>query len=243
MARTFVIGDIHGALKALEQLMTQVGPQPGDRFIFVGDYVDGWSQSAQVITYLIGFEKTYPCIFLKGNHDAWCQTWLAGGEADPVWLFHGGQATVESYAGLTREEKETHLRFFSRLQNYYIDEKNRLYIHAGFASMHGPEKERYTTNFMWDRTLWEMALSMDKKLAVDSPLYPKRLKLFHEIYIGHTPTINYGITVPMRGCNVWNVDTGAAFYGKLTAMEVNTKEVIQTVPVQQLYPAEKGRNT
>jgi len=46
----------------------------------------------------------------------------------------------------------------------------------------------------------------------------------------------------MNGCNVWNVDTGAAFYGKLTAMDIDTKKFWQSDPVQQLYPNEKGRN-
>lgn len=241
--RTFVIGDIHGALRALEQLIELIGPQQHDRFVFMGDYVDGWSQSAQVISYLIKFEKEHDCIFLKGNHDAWCEDWLNGRGADTVWLFHGGESTVESYAAITPEERDTHLRFFYRLHNYYEDEENRLYIHAGFASMHGPGKERDKSNFMWDRTLWEMALSIDPQLQQDSPFFPKRLKLFREIYIGHTPTINYDSMKPMRAGNVWNVDTGAAFSGRLSAMEVHTKQLIQSDVVQRLYPFERGRNS
>ncbi len=242
MPRTIVIGDIHGALRALEQLLGKIAPREDDRFIFVGDYVDGWSQSAQVIAYLIEFEKQHNCIFLRGNHDDWCETWLSGREADPVWLFHGGQSTVDSYAAIPREERQTHLRFFYKLRHYYEDEQNRLYIHAGFTSMHGPGKERDKTDFMWDRTLWEMALSMDKRLSTNSLLYPKRLKLFREIYIGHTPTINYHQDVPMNGCNVWNVDTGAAFTGRLSAMDADTKKVLQSDVVQRLYPFERGRN-
>ena len=108
--------------------------------------------------------------------------------------------------------------------------------------MHGPEKERYESNYSWDRTLWEMALTMDQRIKKDSAMYPKRLLLFHEIYIGHTPTLYYNVDVPMQGCNVWNVDTGAAFTGRLSALNVDTKEYIQSDVVQQLYPNEKGRN-
>jgi serine/threonine protein phosphatase 1 len=46
----------------------------------------------------------------------------------------------------------------------------------------------------------------------------------------------------MQACNVWNVDTGAAFLGKLSALNVETKDFWQSDIVQQLYPNEKGRN-
>lgn len=240
--RTWVIGDIHGALAALEQLIGRMRLQPGDRLIFLGDYVDGWSQSAPVIDYLMKLDEEYECIFIRGNHDTWCESWLQGSEPGQVWRFNGGRSTVTSYEGYDATQRAAHLAFFNRMRNYYADDRNRLFIHAGFSSMHGPEKEHYATNYSWDRTLWEMALTMDKRIQKDSKLYPKRLLLFHEIYIGHTPTLHYDVEVPMQGCNVWNIDTGAAFYGKLSALDVDSKEVCQSDVVQELYPDEKGRN-
>ncbi|HEY4967208.1 MAG TPA: metallophosphoesterase, partial [Puia sp.] len=38
MSRKIVIGDIHGALKALKQVMAQLDPQHADEFVFLGDY-------------------------------------------------------------------------------------------------------------------------------------------------------------------------------------------------------------
>lgn len=242
MSRTFVIGDIHGALKALKQLLAKISPTTTDKLIFLGDYVDGWSESSSVIDYLIELEKDFNCIFIKGNHDAWCESWLSGEPPDQTWFFNGGETTIESYVAFSAEEKEKHLAFFNRMIDYFIDDQNRLFIHAGFSSMHGPAKERYSSNFSWDRTLWEMALTMDNRIAKDSKLYPKRLLLFNEIYIGHTPTLNYDVAVPMQACNVWNIDTGAAFLGKLSAMNIETKETFQSDIVQTLYPQENGRN-
>ena len=125
---------------------------------------------------------------------------------------------------------------------YYIDRQNRLFVHAGFVSMHGPEREYSETNLYYDRTLWEMALAMNYDLDTASHLYPKRLKLFNEIYIGHTPTINFGSYEPMNAKNVWNIDTGAAFFGRLSCIDIDTKEVFQSDAVQSFYPNEKGRN-
>ena len=155
---------------------------------------------------------------------------------------HGGKSTIESYKNIDSFEKEKHLSFFENMQDYFVDELNNLFIHAGFSSMHGPEKEHYASNFSWDRTLWEMALTMDKRIQKDSLSYPKRLLLYNEIYIGHTPTLHYNIDIPMQGCNVWNIDTGAGFYGKLACIDVETKIFWQSDIVQAFYPAEKGRN-
>jgi serine/threonine protein phosphatase 1 len=240
MKRTLVFGDIHGGLKALIQLLERANVSQTDRLIFLGDYVDGWSESAQVIQFLIDLEQNQECIFIRGNHDVWCHDWLRTGEINDNWFHHGGKITLESYMDL--ETKSQHPDFFAKMKDYYIDEKNRLYIHAGFSSMHGPSKEHYQTNYSWDRTLWEMALTMDKRIEKDSKSYPKRLLLFNEIYIGHTPTLNYDVEFPMQGCNVWNVDTGAAFYGKLSCIDIDTKEYFQSDKLVDLYPNEKGRN-
>lgn len=240
--RTLAIGDIHGGLKALQQVLEVAGVTHEDTLIFVGDYVDGWSESAQVIQYLIELAKTNDCIFIKGNHDVWCEDWLRTGQGDPVWLAHGGKETVESYSEFSEDEKKQHLYFFDDMSLYHIDDKNRLFIHAGFTSMHGVEKEYNFRNFYFDRTLWEMAVTMDKRIRKDSELYPNRLKHYSEIYIGHTPTINFYKDKPMHAVNVWNIDTGAAFTGKLSAIDIDTKEIFQSDTLKDLYPDEQGRN-
>ena len=242
MSRKIVIGDIHGALKALKQIIAQLNPEKTDELIFIGDYVDGWSESAQVIDYLIELEKTNNCVFMKGNHDAWAEEWLRTGIADPEWLQHGGAETINSYEGFSQEQIINHIEFFGRMHYYVIDNENRLFVHAGFAATRGPENEHFDSNFYWDRTLWEVALATDNSLKKESRFYPKRLKIFKEIFIGHTPTTNYDREMPMQAHNVWNVDTGAGFRGRLTALDVDTKKYWQSDPVWKLYPNEEGRN-
>ncbi|WP_334056711.1 metallophosphoesterase family protein [Polaribacter sp. P097] len=241
--RTFAIGDIHGGFKALIQVLNQLELTEEDHLIFMGDYVDGWSEAAQVIDFLIDFSKKFNCIFIKGNHDVWCENWLKDeNDVNPSWFMHGGKETIDSYAGFSKEEKQEHLAFFQALQMYHLDDENRLFLHAGFTSMHGVEKETYPHKFCTDRTLWEMALALDKKIEVTANNYPKRLQHYHEIYIGHTPTTNYNEEYPMNAANIWNVDTGAAFKGKVTALNIETKAFYQSDALPTLYPNEKGRN-
>jgi serine/threonine protein phosphatase 1 len=242
MSRTIVIGDIHGGLKALIQLLERIDLSPSDRLIFLGDYVDGWSDSANTVTYLIELAKQNTCIFIRGNHDDLTENWLKTGDLNEQWLQHGGQSSIEGYRNLSSVEIKEHLNFYSQMLNYYIDQNNKLFVHAGFTDLSGPVKEYHPKKLFWDRTLWEMTLALDKKLSKDHVYYPKRLLLFNEIYIGHTPVTRIGKDQPVNVANVWNVDTGAAFKGKISAIEVTTKEIWQSDPVYELYQGEEGRN-
>ena len=240
--RTLAIGDIHGGLRALTQVLERANVTDSDKLIFMGDYVDGWSESAQVMDRLIELSESNSCVFIKGNHDIWCEQWLADGTVNDIWYLHGGKETIESYEGYSDETKQRHLDFFETMPVYHIDEEQRLFVHAGFTSMHGVERETHRETFYFDRTLSEMALTMDKRIARKSELYPNRLKHYKEIYIGHTPTLNYHKYQPMHAINVWNVDTGAAFTGSLSALDINSKEVFQSDTLPILYPNEMGRN-
>lgn len=157
-------------------------------------------------------------------------------------MAQGGESSIKSYEKLSEEEQNKHLQFFENLVNFHIDSKNRLFVHAGFTNQHGPQHEHYPNLVYWDRTLWEMACAMDTSIPEENDTYPKRLKLFTEIYIGHTPVTRVGFDKPANFANVWNVDTGAAFKGKISMLDVDTKEIWQSEPVYKWYPDENGRN-
>lgn len=240
--RTLVIGDIHGGLRALKQVLERAGLAPDDHLIFLGDYVDGWSEAVETVNYIQELRSVNQCTLLRGNHDALCHEWLKTAEENPLWLQHGGDATMRSYHSWPLEIRQTHLNFYENLQNYYLDEENRLFLHAGFTNLKGVRFEYFPANFYWDRTLWELALSLDPGLSSSAATYPPRLSIYKEIYIGHTPVTRIGKTRPFRAANVWNIDTGAAFRGPLSVMDVGSREVWQSDPVHHLYPGEAGRN-
>ncbi len=115
-----------------------------------------------------------------------------------------------------------------------------MFVHAGFTNLRGIEYEYFPKTFYWDRTLWELAVSVS--ISPEQSRYPSRLKLYSEIFIGHTPTDRLGTDKPMCANNIWNVDTGAAFKGRITVMDIETKKFWQSDPVFELYPTEIGRN-
>ena len=245
MPRKLVIGDIHGGLRALHQIMERAAVTTQDTLVFLGDYVDGWSESPQVLDFLIELRTKQKCVFLRGNHDELLLDWLMGNTQninETMWYHHGGEATVLAYEKVSEAQKREHINFLKALDNYYHDSHNRLFIHAGFTNLNGINYEYFPKLFYWDRTLWVTALSLDASLPKTSEFYPRRLNLYDEIYIGHTPVTRIGQTVPVKKACIWNIDTGAAFKGPLTIMDVDSKEFWQSEPLHVLYFNEKGRN-
>lgn len=242
MSRTLVIGDIHGSYKALLQILDRAAVTQHDRLVFLGDFVDGWGQSPEVIDHLISLKSTHNCLFIRGNHDDLLLGWLKTGQYSEEWFNHGGRITMDCYNAMANDKKQLHILFLESLQDYYLDTDNRLFVHAGFTNLNGVKNEHFSRMFYWDRTLWETALALDKTIDVNHPYYPKRLTHYKEVFIGHTPVTRIGKTIPVQMTNIWNVDTGAAFKGPLTIMDADTKEYWQSEPVHELYPEENGRN-
>ncbi len=240
--KQFVVGDIHGGLKAIYQILERAPIKPNDQLIFLGDYVDGWSQSPEVLDFLIELKKQQNCIFIRGNHDDLLLNYLKTKTYNEEWFLHGGKATLDAYTNVSPETIEKHILFLESLEDYYLDEQNRLFIHAGFTNIKGIEYEFFKPMFYWDRSLWETALALNPNLIPEDNFYPNRLRLYHEIFIGHTPVTRIEKEIPTKAANVWNVDTGAAFTGKLSILNVATKEFWQSDRLPQLYPSEKGRN-
>jgi serine/threonine protein phosphatase 1 len=214
--KTFVIGDIHGAYQALLQcLELSKFDRNKDRLICLGDVCDRGKQVKECIDELLTIPN---CIYILGNHDAWTLEWAIDGKTLPDWLDQGGSRTVMSY-------KETgmpkaHIQFLSQALLWFVD-KNRLFVHGGFDPER-PLEETPKETFIWDRTLLKQA----QELHQTHPEY--RFGDYDEIYIGHTPTINFGNSKPQKFCNIWDLDTGAGWSAKLTIMDTDTKQFWQS---------------
>lgn len=234
--RSFVIGDIHGGARAIPQVLERAGVQAGDRLVFIGDYADGWSGAADVVTQLLALQEKYDCRFIRGNHDAWVLDWLQFGEENATWKSHGGIATMQSYKKLTAAERQRHTEFYAGLELFFIDEQNRLFVHAGFQNPVGPALNDIQTLTI-ERKFWKDAL----ETRDDGRPYPLS-GIYRNVFIGHTPTTNYDTTEVMHPHNIFNVDTGAGFKGPLTILDVDNYQYWQSDPLPSLYPGEKGRN-
>lgn len=225
--KTYVLGDIHGAHRALMQVFERSGfDAQEDRLIFLGDVVDGWSQVPESIEELM---KVKHLVHLLGNHDNWALDWMVEGLRSEMWVEQGGLATMQAYS--TREwrsKKVEHRDFLRKARLKFLDEENRLYVHAGIDIMKSLDQQK-ASQLIWDRMLFD---------------WREGVPDYKEIFIGHTVTLTEGTDEPLRfgeNDNIWRLDTGAGYYGKLTIMDVETKEFWQSDPVMDLYPDEPGR--
>lgn len=221
--RTLVMGDIHGNLGALKQCLERCRfDLELDALIQLGDVSDRHPYTAEVIEELFKIQRLTA---LRGNHDAWTRDWLIDGFADTSWLENGGYATIRSYQrNMEAIDVEMHKAFFQSFQqDFYIDDQNRIFVHGGFIHREGPQFEPDSSVCNWDRSLWINTL--ESLASRTRPAFPEN---FNEIYLGHTPTLNWQKSEPMNAFNVWNLDTGAGTSGKLTIMDIDTKEYWQS---------------
>ncbi len=244
MGRTLVCGDIHGAYKPLKDLINKVKLKNDDELVFLGDYVDGNSESFEVIDYLIKLKNQYSTKFLLGNHDFWLRKYLENGVADIGWLNCGGTTTIDSYENRNKESINDHIEFLNSCVYSYTDNNNNGFVHGGFRTDDGlniTDRNYWVINdFMWDRSLFHLAYTHHKKNHNNSEnytkLYPKLLKLYKNIYIGHTSTLNYNTDIPIKVCNVTNLDTGGgSSNGRITIMDIDTGVYWQSSTIEKYY--------
>jgi serine/threonine protein phosphatase 1 len=103
--RAYVIGDIHGRLDLLDQLIGKIHHELDQRparktlLVFVGDLIDRGPQSAQVVERLRTYSKQgVRPVFLLGNHEEVLLR-ILGGDNSVIdsWLKFGGLQCLESY--------------------------------------------------------------------------------------------------------------------------------------------------
>ena len=93
---------------------------------------------------------------------------------------------------------------------YYHIEDNMLFVHAGYNVYTGVQKS-CKHDLVWDRTIIKKAQT-------------QKLLKYKKVFIGHTTTQIYGMDEPIKYNNLWMVDCGAGWSGKLCIMDIDTEE-------------------
>ena len=241
--RTFVIGDIHGGYKALLQCLERSKfNKEEDKLICLGDVADGWPEVPECFEELLSIKNL---VYVLGNHDLWLLEYFKFNVAHHIWTSQGGDKTLKSYESLKNmmdfDQIDRHKKILEEAKIYHVQD-NKIFVHGGF-DWKVPVDKQYRNKLIWDRFMFKTALMWnDKKEGLKFPIYD-------EIYIGHSSTElapyfnkNYKSTLePLFLTNLIAMDTGAGYSGKLTIIDVDTKEFFQSDLVKDLYPNEKGR--
>lgn len=203
---TYVIADIHGNFLGLQDVLKQCKfKRNSDNLINLGDVCDGGNRTKDVIDKLLTIKHHILC---ASNHDTWALKWMKTGDEPAIWWNQGGQRTAESYNFDYESVPQAHIDFLENAVSYYIDTKNRIFVHGGF-NPDTPIETQDIEFLTWDRTL----------LCDYAPNHI--IKNYAHVFVGHTSTQFFNTLEPVTFHNLTCVDTGAGWNGRLTIMNVD----------------------
>jgi len=238
--RAYVIGDIHGRLDLLEDLLAKIHAELQHRparktlLVFVGDLIDRGPSSAEVIERLRTYRRPgIRPVFLLGNHEEVLLR-IVGGDQSPIWswLQFGGLECLRSYGVDPERVRElsgpelletvrsavpvSHVEFLES----FVDScrfGGYLFVHAGIRPGIALE-EQSQSDLRWIR---------DPFLFDDSD---------HGVVVVHGHTISEEVEeLPNRV----GIDTGAYRTGVLTALAIEGPDrwFLDTRPVRSETPS------
>ncbi|MGJ7910357.1 bis(5'-nucleosyl)-tetraphosphatase PrpE [Neobacillus sp. LXY-1] len=237
-----IIGDIHGCFNEFKELTIKLGYSwkndipihPQNRILgFVGDLTDRGPNSLKVIEVVwqlvINKKQAY---YAPGNHCNKLYRYFLGNK---VQIAHGLETTVAEYEALNKSDRHSIRQKFMNLYEtaplYLSLDQNQLIIaHAGIKEeLIGKDNKRVKDFVLYGDITGE-------KHPDGTPVrrdWAKNYRGMNCIVYGHTP-----VKEPRIIHNTYNIDTGAVFGGKLTALRYPEMELV-SVPSTMPYIEEK----
>lgn len=241
-----VIGDIHGCYEEFVNLTTKLGyswdsglpVHPENRkLVFLGDLTDRGPESikvAELVWQLVIKEKQ--AHYTPGNHCNKLYRFFLGRK---VQITHGLETTVAEYEALPPKEQrgvQAHfMQLYERAPLYLqLDGGQLVVAHAGIRQDYiGRTDEKVKTFVLYGDITGE-------KHPDGSPVrrdWAKKYTGDPWIIYGHTP-----VKEPRKINNTINIDTGAVFGNKLTALRYPEMELVSVPATSMPYVAEKFRS-
>lgn len=244
MMKLDIIGDIHGCYQEFYQLTQELGygwengyprhPR-GRKLAFVGDLTDRGPQSLKVVDVVWKLaEKNRDAYYVPGNHCNKLYRFFLGNN---VQITHGLETTVAEYHSLSRNQQDAIRRKFIELYEnaplyHVLDGKKLVIAHAGIREDYiGKNGSKVKTFVLYGDITGE-------KNPDGTPVRRDWALHYHGrpiIVYGHTPVKEVRIVG-----NTFNIDTGAVFGGKLSALRYPELEIV-SVPSSMPHVSEKFR--
>lgn len=235
-----LIGDVHGCIDELEEMLKALGyvadlnAEQGDfrhpsgrKIVFVGDLNDRGPDSSAVIKLAMTMHKKGNALCVIGNHDDKLMRYLKGSKITPG---HGLAETIAQLEKTTPAFRDEVKNFLSSLPIELILDDGKLSVsHAGLPEhLQGVKNGKAKSHALFGD------VEGGKK---DENGYPVRRDWAQDykgsriVVHGHTPmkehrTLN----------NVWCIDTGCPFGGKLTALRYPEMQIVQVQAKKNYQP-------
>ena len=222
---TVVIGDVHGCLAELDQLLAHFTAR--DRVVLVGDLVDRGPDPVGVVRRVR--ERKLPCVM--GNHD----------EKHVRWARHEARARRQpGYANPMKPMQPQRVADNHALGDdgiaFLASLPHKLELGNRWWAVHGGCVPRVPLRRQKPAVLLRCRWVDDEGAMIGKPDRPPNGRHWAEAWRG-PENIAYGhhvhglaeprIDTPARGVTCAGLDTGCCFGGRLTAFVIDTGEVVQ----------------
>ncbi|UII57035.1 bis(5'-nucleosyl)-tetraphosphatase PrpE [Cytobacillus spongiae] len=237
-----IIGDIHGCYHEFVELTKLLGYNwehgiplhpSGRKLGFVGDLTDRGPESLKVIRavwrLVIELDAAY---YVPGNHCNKLYRYFLGNK---VQLKHGLETTAAEYEALSSSDQEEIKSMFMQLYDnsplyHILDEDMLVMAHAGIREDYIGQQSSKVKTFVLYGDITGETLPDGRPVRRDWASQYHGQKI---IVYGHTPVLDARIVN-----QTYNVDTGAVFGNKLSALRYPELEVV-SVPSTMPFVKEK----
>jgi protein phosphatase len=240
-----IVGDVHGCLDELLELMATLGyevvredapgidrqdaafsvvPPDGRKLIFVGDLVDRGPATPDVLRLAMTMVDAGQAFCVPGNHDMKLMKALKGRD---VQLTHGLAESLQQLEKEPAEFRAQALKFLDDLVSHYVFDDGKLVVaHAGMKeSMQGRGSAKVRDFALYGETTGETDdFGLPVRYNWSADYRGKALVVY-----GHTP-----VPEPLWLNGTVNIDTGCVFGGRLTALRYPEREIV-SVPAKATY--------
>ena len=217
----YAIGDIHGEIELLSQMMDEIYRREPGTIVFIGDYIDRGPTSKEVLDLVMSGPEKPGFIFvpLKGNHEDMCVKAYKSKNHFTVswqnWIDNGGYTMLQSFAK-EGDVPEKYREWMKNLLVYHDNSMEYIFVHAGLEP--GKQPSECSANCM----LWLREDDAEYKFMNFN--YDWGKIVIHGHTIVHDPEVRH---------NRINIDTGGHHYGKLTCAVLSGGRGVEFIQVDR----------
>jgi hypothetical protein len=246
MFRRIFIGDVHGCLTELQSLMGKLEPSAKDSVVFLGDLIDKGYDPVGVVRYV----RSNGWTSILGNHDERAVRWhkhVSRQTMDPKYRnpMRPDEELAAEWNGLNAED----VAFLNAMPPYLrvsgVGSKDWLAVHGGLLPGIRLEQQKVSEII---RCRWIDSGGKHQGMVGGSPEMPAGARPWMDAFDGGYNAFDPGYHVVCghavhsletprvdraeNGFEVWSIDTGCVFGGRLTALVLDParpddREVVQ----------------
>lgn len=248
MPKTIIIGDIHGCIFELENLIKRINIQPDDLVISIGDLIDKGPDPAAVIRFMVNLKQRCKVELILGNHEEKFIRYI--NHVKQGNGFEREMQGTEEFMPLLQQLQDYEIAFLKNaFYSIHLTEYNILLVHGGLVQQtafklpgtykyDNPKHKSLKNIVLLTKTRYLNSLGKFVALGMETEedvFWAETYNgQFGHVLFGHQPFLQ---EQAKHYAFATGIDTGCVFGGWLTACIINEdgKHSFVTEKAQQQY--------